>query len=84
VRYLSRKLGAAVVIKEIEVRVVAIAGGTVKLGFPFPGDASVLGEEAVEAIQLANRAATGSAGAPLAGGRMVARPETQGSGPSDR
>jgi hypothetical protein len=53
----------------------------VKLGFPFPGEASVLGEEAVEAIQLADRAA---ATALPAGVRMAARAETRGSGPSDR
>jgi hypothetical protein len=41
----------------------------------------VLGEEAVGAIQLANRAA---ATAPSAGVRMAARPETQGAGPFDR
>jgi hypothetical protein len=65
----------------IEVRGGRDLGRTVKLGFPFPGEASVLGEEAVEAIQLADRAA---ATALPAGVRIAARAETQGSGPSDR
>jgi 5-(carboxyamino)imidazole ribonucleotide mutase len=37
--------------------VVAISRRTVQFGFTFPGGASVLGEEAVRAIQLASRAA---------------------------
>jgi len=62
--YLNRKLGEAVIINhDIEVRVIAITGKTVKLGFTFPSDASVLREEVVEAIKLANRAAARTAGA---------------------
>jgi carbon storage regulator len=55
--YLNRKVGEAVIVNhEIEVRVVAVSGKTVKLGFTFPAAASVLREEVVEAIKLANRA----------------------------
>jgi carbon storage regulator len=62
--YLTRKLGEAVIInQDIEVRVVAISGKAVKLGFTFPPEASVLREEVVEAIKLANRAAARTAGA---------------------
>jgi carbon storage regulator len=62
--YLNRKLGEAVIINhDIEVRVVAITGKTVKLGFTFPPEASVLREEVVESVKLANRAASRTAGA---------------------
>lgn len=62
--YLNRKLGEAVIINhDIEVRVVAITGKSVKLGFTFPPEASVLREEVVESIKLANRAAARTAGA---------------------
>jgi carbon storage regulator len=61
--YLNRKLGEAVIINHaIEVRVVAISGKRVKLGFAFPPEASVLREEVVEAIKRANRAAARTAG----------------------
>ena len=82
--YLNRKLGEAVIINhDIEVRVVAISGKTVKLGFTFPPEASVLREEVVEAIKLANRAAARAAGALPAVVGMAARLEKQDSGPPD-
>lgn len=44
--YLTRKVGDAVIINEtIEVTVVEVRGRTVKLGFTFPGDATVLRKE---------------------------------------
>jgi carbon storage regulator len=56
--YLNRKPGEAVIINHtIEVRVIEVRGRTVKLGFSFPGEASVLREEVFEAIREANRAA---------------------------
>lgn len=74
--YLNRKLGEAVIINhDIEVRVIAITGKTVKLGFTFPPEASVLREEVVESIKLANRAAARTAGA-LTG--VVAAPASLG------
>jgi carbon storage regulator len=82
--YLNRKLGEAVIINhDIEVRVVAISGKSVKLGFTFPAAASVLREEVVEAIKLANRAAARTAGALPAVASMAGRLEKQGSGPPD-
>jgi carbon storage regulator len=46
--YLTRKLGQAVIIDNvIEVRVVELRGRTVKLGFSFPPEVSVLREEVV-------------------------------------
>lgn len=68
--YLDRKLGEAVIINhDVEVRVVAISGKTVKLGFTFPAEASVLREEVVAAIKLANRAAAKAVAALPRGGR---------------
>lgn len=62
--YLNRKLGEAVIINQtIEVRVVEVRGKTVKLGFTFPPEASVLREEIVEAVEHANRAALATVGA---------------------
>jgi carbon storage regulator len=56
--YLNRKPGEAVIINHsIEVRVVEVRGKTVKLGFSFPPEATVLREEVFEAIKRANRAA---------------------------
>jgi len=56
--YLSRKAGEAVIINHsIEVRVVEVRGKTVKLGFSFPPEASVLREEVVAQVRAANEAA---------------------------
>ncbi|MEZ5934327.1 MAG: carbon storage regulator [Alphaproteobacteria bacterium] len=54
--YLNRKPGDAVIINHsIEVRVVEVRGKTVKLGFDFPAEASVLRAEVVEQVKEANR-----------------------------
>jgi carbon storage regulator len=80
--YLNRKVGEAVIVNhEIEVRVVAI--WTVKLGFTFPAEASVLREKVVEAIKLANRAAAKTAGALPAVVGMAAGLNKEGAGPPD-
>ena len=64
--YLTRKIGESVVINDdIEVTVVDVRGKTIKLGFTFPPDASVLRREIFERIQEENRAAAES-GADLA------------------
>ncbi len=56
--YLSRKVGEAVIVNnEIEIRVVAIRGRSVKLGFHFPPTASVLREEVFRQIERENAAA---------------------------
>jgi carbon storage regulator CsrA len=68
---------------EIEVRVVAVSGKTVKLGFTFPPEATVLREEVVESIKQANRAAAETAGALPAVVGMVARLPKERSGPPD-
>jgi len=56
--YLNRKPGDAVIINHnIEVRVIEVRGKTVKLGFDFPQEASVLRAEVVEQVMEANRRA---------------------------
>lgn len=56
--YLTRKVGESVIINDaIEVTVVEIRGKSIKLGFEFPSDASVLRKEIYERIQEENRAA---------------------------
>lgn len=56
--YLNRKPGDAVIINHnIEVRVIEVRGKTVKLGFDFPAEASVLRAEVVEQVKEANRRA---------------------------
>ncbi len=59
--YLTRKIGESVIINDdIEVTVVDIRGKSIKLGFTFPADASVLRREIHERIQAENRAAAAS------------------------
>tara|TARA_Y100000588_G_scaffold110389_1_gene121009 strand:- start:1225 stop:1479 length:255 start_codon:yes stop_codon:yes gene_type:complete len=49
--YLTRKIGDSVVINDnIEVTVVEVRGRSVKLGFTFPKDATVLRKEIYEKI----------------------------------
>jgi carbon storage regulator len=60
--YLNRKPGDAVIINHsIEVKVVEVRGKTVKLGFAFPPEASVLRAEVVEQVKEANRRAADAA-----------------------
>lgn len=56
--YLTRKIGDAVTINDnIEITVVEVRGRTVKLGFTFPEDATVLRKEIHEKILSENIAA---------------------------
>lgn len=56
--YLTRKVGEAVIINnDIEVTVVEVRGRTIKLGFTFPPEASVLRKELHEKIKAENIAA---------------------------
>jgi carbon storage regulator len=60
--YLTRKIGESVMLNEnVEVTVVAVRGRTVKLGFVFPPDVSVLRREIYDRIQEENKAARASA-----------------------
>ncbi len=65
--YLTRKIGESVIINDnIEVTVIDIRGKSIKLGFTFPTDATVLRREIFERIQAENRAAA-------AGGETLAQ-----------
>lgn len=56
--YLTRKAGQSVILNEnVEITVVAVRGRTVKLGFTFPPEVTVLRREIYERIQEENRAA---------------------------
>ncbi|MEE9139574.1 MAG: carbon storage regulator CsrA [Alphaproteobacteria bacterium] len=56
--YLTRKAGQSVMLNEnVEITVVAVRGRTVKLGFTFPPEVTVLRREIYERIQEENRAA---------------------------
>lgn len=60
--YLTRKPGEAIVINEsVEVTVISVSGKSVKLGFSFPDNASVLRKEVYERIQAENQSAAKSA-----------------------
>lgn len=66
--YLTRRVGEAVIINNaIEVRVVELKGKTVKLGFTFPAEASVLREEVFLQIKAENEAAAATAADSLRG-----------------
>ena len=56
--YLTRKIGESVVVNDnIEITVVEVRGRTIKLGFTFPPDVTVLRRELYDKIQAENRAA---------------------------
>jgi len=56
--YLTRKLGESVVINDnVEVTVVEVRGKSIKLGFTFPPEVTVLRREIFDRIQEENRAA---------------------------
>jgi carbon storage regulator len=60
--YLTRKIGESVVINDnIEVTVVEVRGKSIKLGFTYPPDATVLRRELHERIQAENRNALAQA-----------------------
>lgn len=59
--YLSRKIGESIIINNaIEVTVIEVRGKTVKLGFEFPPEATVLRREIYDKIMAENMAAAGS------------------------
>ena len=66
--YLTRRSGEAVIINNaIEVRVIELKGKSVKLGFTFPPDATVLREEVFLQIKAENEAAALAATGELLG-----------------
>lgn len=71
--YLTRRAGEAVIINNaIEVRVVEVRGRSVRLGFRFPPEATVLREEVFVQIKAENEAAAGAATEALALARGLA------------
>ncbi len=61
--YLTRKVGESVMLNEnVEVTVVGVRGKTVKLGFVFPAEVSVMRREIFDRIQEENRAAAAISG----------------------
>lgn len=70
--YLSRKIGESIVINNtIELTVIEVRGKTVKLGFLFPPDASVLRKELYEKIMAENLEAARSGGTEADFGEMT-------------
>lgn len=66
--YLTRKIGESVIVNDtIEITVVEVRGRTIKLGFTFPPDVTVLRRELYEKIQAENRAAAETDPGSLAG-----------------
>ena len=60
--FLTRKIGESVVINDnIEVTIVEVRGRSIKLGFDFPPDVTVLRRELYDKIQDENRAAAEAA-----------------------
>lgn len=59
--YLSRKIGESIIINNnIELTVMEVRGKSVKLGFVFPKEASILRKELHEKITEQNIAAAGA------------------------
>lgn len=62
--YLTRKIDESIIINDtIELKVVEIRGRSVKLGFEFPSDATVLRKELYERIRSENQEAAKTQGA---------------------
>lgn len=69
--YLTRKIGESVIINNnIEMTVIEVRGKSIKLGFTFPPEASVLRKELHERIKAENIAAA-TGGADLLEGAMA-------------
>ena len=76
--YLTRKIGESVVINsDIEVTIIEVRGRSVRLGFNFPSNASVLRREIFERVQAENREAADVASVleELTGPKKDAQPE---------
>jgi carbon storage regulator len=80
--YLTRRTGEAVIINNaIEVRVVELKGRSVKLGFTFPPEATVLREEVFLQIKAENEAAAAASVDAVRG--MVGQPPRSSREPDD-
>ena len=64
--YLTRKIGESIIINDnIELTVVEVRGKTVKLGFVFPKEATILRKELYDKIMEQNLAAASAGGEEL-------------------
>jgi carbon storage regulator len=64
--YLTRKIGESIIINNnIELTVVEVRGKTVKLGFLFPQEATILRKELYDRIMEQNLAAASGGGTEL-------------------
>lgn len=83
--YLTRKIGESVIINEnVEVTVVEVRGKSIKLGFTFPPDVTVLRREIYERIQEENRAAASASPDGLPGGGLPSDAPPAGEAASDK
>jgi carbon storage regulator len=70
--YLTRKIGESVMINDsIEVTVVEVRGKSIKLGFTFPQDVSVLRREIYDRVQAENQAAAEASAEALPSSDMI-------------
>jgi len=80
--YLTRRAGEAVIVNNaIEVRVIELKGKSVKLGFTFPPEATVLREEVFLQIKAENEAAALAATGELLGKSVQAPGPAAGAKP---
>lgn len=78
--YLTRKIGESIIINNnIELTVVEVRGRTVKLGFVFPPEATILRKELYLKIKDQNIAAAAGDAADLLGGITLDLGVTTGS-----
>ncbi|MGP1396881.1 MAG: carbon storage regulator CsrA [Inquilinaceae bacterium] len=78
--YLTRKIGESIIINDnVKVTVVEVRGKSIKLGFTFPAEVSVLREELYARIQQENRDAAESATASLDDLSRATGPRTESS-----
>lgn len=66
--YLSRKVGESIIVNNtIEMTIMEVKGKSVKIGFDFPPEASILRKEIYERIASENATATSSSADDLLG-----------------
>lgn len=82
--YLTRKVGESVIVNDdIEITVVEVRGRSIKLGFTFPPEVSVLRREIYERIQAENQAAAAPGSLPGELSELLrSQPDGKASGPA--
>lgn len=83
--YLTRKIGESVIINDnVEITVVEVRGRSIKLGFTFPPEVSVLRREIYDRIQAENREAARAAPPPAMGRDIAAKLKSARPAPEPR